>query len=167
MLIEKVKERFGADILSSEAARGEETIVVRRERFLDVMRTLRDDPAFAFDFLVDVTTVDWLGRKPRFDVVYHLRSIKLGPRLRVKLQMDAGDDAWAPSAAGLWKSADWLERECYDMFGINFKGHPDLRRILLYDEFEGHPLRKDYPVQKRQPLVPETDPIVHPLRPSK
>ena len=81
----------------------------------------------------------------------------------MKIQVGAGDDAWVPSAHPVWKSADWLERECFDMFGIQFRGHPDLRRILLYDTFVGHPLRKDYPYQKRQPIVPEIDPITKPL----
>jgi NADH-quinone oxidoreductase subunit C len=166
MLIEKLKERFGTDIVESGVAHGDETVVVERERALEIMRALRDDPEFSCEFLIDVTAVDWPGRKPRFDVVYHLKSISRSHRIRVKVRVDS-DDAWVESATGIWKSADWLERECYDMFGVTFKGHPDLRRILLYDSFVGHPLRKDYPYQKRQPVVPETDPIVHPLRPSK
>ncbi len=166
MLAGKLKERFGAGVVESETAHGEETVVVDRECALELLRMLRDDPELAFEFLIDVTAVDWLERKPRFDVVYHLKSISRNHRLRVKVRVDAGD-AWVPSAAGLWKAADWLERECYDMFGIGFKGHPDLRRILLYDSFVGHPLRRDYPVQKRQPIIAEIDPIVKPLQPSK
>ena len=166
MLLDQLKERFGVDILAAERARGEETIAIARERASDVMRALRDEPAFAFDFLADLTAVDWPTRAPRFDVVYHLRSLKLGHHLRVKVAAGEPDPAVA-SVTALWKSADWLERECYDMFGIRFDGHPDLRRILMYDSFEGHPLRKDYPVNRRQPMVPETDPILNPLRPSR
>jgi NADH-quinone oxidoreductase subunit C len=166
MLIDKLNERFGADLLASESAHGEETIVVARERAPEVMLVLRDDPTFAFNFLSDLSAVDWLERKSQFDVVYHLCSLTLGHRLRVRICVD-GADAWVHSVMELWKAADWLERECYDMFGIRFEGHPDLRRILLYDSFVGHPLRKDYPYQRRQPLVEEIDPITHPRNPSR
>jgi NADH-quinone oxidoreductase subunit C len=166
MPIDRLKERFGADIVAAESARDEETIAIARERALEVMRALRDESEFAFDFLADLTAVDWPGRTPRFDVVYHLHSIKRGHRLRVKVAIGDPEPSVA-SMTALWRSADWLERECYDMFGIRFEGHPDLRRILMYDSFEGHPLRKDYPFNRRQPLVPETDPILHPLRPSR
>jgi NADH-quinone oxidoreductase subunit C len=94
-----------------------------------------------------------------------LYSLRLKHRLRVKVAV-AEKDAWVHSAIDLWKAADWLERECYDMFGIRFQGHPDLRRILLYDSFQGYPLRKDYPVTRRQPLVEEVDPVVNPRPPS-
>ncbi len=163
MLIEKLKERFGADISEGATARGEDTIVVRREGAPELFRALHDDAEFAFEFLIDVTGVDWPEREPRFDVVYQLKSMKLAHGLRVKIQVGARD-AWVHSICAVWKSADWLERECYDMFGIDFRGHPDLRRILLYDTFVGHPLRKDYPYQKRQPIVAETDAIVKPIR---
>jgi len=167
MLTDKLKEKFGADILESGNALGEDSIVIDREKAPEIFRTLHDDADFAFEFLIDVTAVDWLERRPRFDVVYQLKSMSRSTRLRVKIRVGAGDDAWVPSAHPVWKSADWLERECFDMFGITFRGHPDLRRILLYDTFVGHPLRKDYPFQKRQPIVPEIDPITKPLRPTK
>jgi len=167
MLIEKLKEKFGAAILESSDALGQHAVVIARDQAPEIFRTLHDDSEFAFEFLMDVTAVDWLDRKPRFDVVYQIKSISKNHRLRVKIRVGAGDEAWVPSAHPVWKSADWLERECYDMFGIQFRGHPDLRRILLYDAFVGHPLRKDYPYQKRQPLVPEIDPIVNPRPPSK
>ena len=120
--------------------------------------TLRDRPELAFNFLIDVTAVDYLGRSPRFEVVYQLFSLPHNHRLRVKIRL-AEEDPWVHSLADLWKSANWLEREVWDMFGIRFTGHPDLRRILMYEEFVGHPLRKDYPVGKRQPLTEERDPI--------
>ncbi len=167
MLSDKLKEKFGHAILQSSDALGEDTVVIDREQAPEIFRTLHDDADFAFEFLIDVTAVDWIERRPRFDVVYQLKSMTRNLRLRVKIQVGAGDDAWVPSAYPVWKSADWLERECFDMFGIQFRGHPDLRRILLYDTFVGHPLRKDYPFQKRQPIVPEIDPITKPLRPTK
>lgn len=166
MLIEKLKDRFGAEILGAEDARGEETITVGREHAYDLFRALRDEPGFEFNYLSDSSAVDWLERKPRFDVVYHLNSLTLKHRLRVKIGVD-GADPWVHSVVGIWGAADWLERECYDMFGIDFKGHPDLRRILMYDSFEGHPLRKDYRYDKRQPIVAEIDPIVSPIRSSR
>src|SRR5206468_1510138 len=106
----------------------------------------------------DETAVDYLGQTPRFEVVCHLVSLTHGRRLRVKIQVPE-EDPVVPSLVPLWKSANWMEREVWDMYGIRFSGHPDLRRILMYEEFVGHPLRKDYPVNKRQPLVPERDPI--------
>jgi len=166
MLIEKLKARFGAQIVGAQSACGEETFTIDREGALDFFRALRDEPGFEFNFLTDVTAVDWPERKPRFDVVYHLNSLTLGHRIRVKIGVD-GADPWVHSVFGVWRAADWLERECFDMFGIVFKGHPDLRRILMYDSFEGYPLRKDYHYNKRQPIVPEVDPVVNPLRPSR
>ena len=166
MLIDKLKERFGADLIGVTTTHGEETISVARDRAPQILRALRDEPAFAFNFLTDLSAVDWDNRKPRFDVVYHLNSLTLGHRLRVKIGVEASDPSVA-SVVELWKAADWLERECFDMFGIIFTGHPDLRRILLYDTFEGHPLRKDYPVTRRQPIVPEIDPVTNPRRSSR
>ncbi|HYK63665.1 MAG TPA: NADH-quinone oxidoreductase subunit C [Patescibacteria group bacterium] len=166
MLTEKLKERFPDAILDARIEHGDETVTVNRDRGNDFFRALRDEPGFEFNLLVDVTAVDWPDRKPRFEVVYHLNSLTLGHRLRVKIPVDAAG-AWVHSLTGLWGSADWLERECFDMFGIAFKGHPDLRRILMYDSFEGYPLRKDYLYNKRQPVVEEIDPVVHPLHPSK
>jgi NADH-quinone oxidoreductase subunit C len=166
MLTEKITARFGGEILSAQSARGEETFTIDRERAYEIFRALRDEPDFGFNALSDVTAVDWLERKPRFDVVYHLNSLTRGHRIRVKIAVD-GPEPWVHSVVGLWGAADWLERECFDMFGIVFKGHPDLRRILMYDSFEGHPLRKDYLFNKRQPIVPEIDPVVNPIRSSR
>jgi NADH-quinone oxidoreductase subunit C len=152
---------FGPAILQQHAAGGEATVVIGRERAADVFGMLRQEPRFGFDLLVDITAVDFLGRTPRFEVVYHLYSLAHRHRLRVKIPV-AEDDCRVPSVTALWKSANWLEREVWDMFGVRFDGHPDLRRILMYESFEGHPLRKDYPVSKRQPLVPERDPVDDP-----
>ena len=162
MLIEKLQERFGAVLSETGTTHGQDYIIVARESALEVLRALACEPGFEFNALSDLTAVDWPERSPRFDIVYNLNSLSRNHRLRVKVQIP-GDDAWVESVFPIWKAADWLERECFDMFGIEFRGHPDLRRILLYDTFEGHPLRKDYPYQRRQPIVPETDPIVNPI----
>ncbi|HJQ83845.1 MAG TPA: NADH-quinone oxidoreductase subunit C [Candidatus Binatia bacterium] len=153
-----------AEPVPRETVRGEAVIVVPRDRVADALRTLRDHADTRFDQLSDLTVVDYLGRTPRFEVVYQLYSVALAHRVRVKVSVGE-DDPVVPTATALWKSADWAEREAWDMFGIRFAGHPDLRRILMYPEFEGHPLRKDYPLQQRQPLVPERDPIARPWYP--
>jgi NADH-quinone oxidoreductase subunit C len=153
-----------AAVSSPDASRGQTVMVVARERLLASLQTVRDHPDLRFEMLTDVTAVDYLGREPRFEVVYQLYSIGNNQRLRVKVPVPEGDPTVA-SAAGLWKSANWAERETYDMFGIRFTGHPDLRRILMYPEFQGHPLRKDYPLHRRQPLVPERDPLANPWYP--
>ncbi|MEW6272439.1 MAG: NADH-quinone oxidoreductase subunit C [Thermodesulfobacteriota bacterium] len=147
-----LRERHADAILSTHAFRGDATAIVKREALLDVCRTLRDDPELAFDFLSDVTAVDYIGRVPRFEVVYHLYSIAKNHRVRIKVPLEEGDPK-LPSVVSLWRGADWLERETWDMYGIRFEGHPELKRIYLYEEFEGHPLRKDYPKEKRQPLI--------------
>ena len=151
-LIALLKKQFGSDILDTHAFRGDETVILRVEALKKVMQFLRDDQRTRLNLLVDITAVDWPERRPRFDVVYHLYSIPLKHRLRVKVPVDAGDGV--PSMVELWRSANWLEREVWDMFGIRFDGHPDLRRILMWDGFQGHPLRKDYPLQGEQPRVP-------------
>lgn len=131
---------------------GDATVLIRPEWLRRVMEFLKNDSRLQFNLLVDVTAVDYLGRRPRFEVVYHLLSMANKRRLRVKLRVD-GDDPVVESITHLWGSANWLEREVWDMFGIRFAGHPNLKRILMYEEFEGHPLRKDYPMRKRQPLI--------------
>jgi len=148
----------------AEETRGQAVLVVPPACVPDLLRELRDDAATRFDRLVDLTAVDYLGRTPRFEVVYQLHSLTHGHRLRVKVGLPA-DDPTLPTASGVWKAALWAEREVYDLFGIHFEGHPDLRRILMYPEFEGHPLRKDYPLNRRHPLVPERDPIARPWYP--
>ena len=148
----------------SDAARGEAVVVVPRDALPDALGKLCDAPETRLEQLSDLTAVDYLGRTPRFEVVYQLYSIALNHRLRVKVPVPE-DDPVVPTATGVWKSAIWAERETFDMFGIRFVGHPDLRRILMYPEFEGHPLRKDYPLHQRQPLVPERDPIARPWYP--
>ncbi len=154
--LHRAKELLGSMVSSSHSYRGDETLVVDPTQIVHVMKTLRDDAELFMNFLVDVTAVDYLGREPRFEVVYHLRSFKTGARLRVKAPLAEPEDGSHPiidSVTSLWASANWWEREVWDLYGIKFAGHPDLRRILMYEEFVGHPLRKDYPKEKRQPLV--------------
>jgi NADH-quinone oxidoreductase subunit C len=161
-LIEQVQALLGDAVVSSSTDLGDAAVVVERERVVDVMRALRDDPELDFNFLMDVTAVDYLGQDPRFEVVYHLASIEVEPRgtepsrLRRRLRVKAAVPevpCEVPSIDEVFASANWMEREVWDLYGIRFSGHPDLRRILLYEQFEGHPLRKDYPKERRQPLV--------------
>jgi NADH-quinone oxidoreductase subunit C len=154
---EYLRKRFGERVLDAHAFRGDETVVIRREGLLEIFRFLKEDPQLDFNFLTDITAVDYLGKKePRFEAVYHLYSFRAKHRLRVKVPVPE-EDPVVDSLIPLWKGANWLEREVWDMFGIRFRGHPDLRRILLYEEFQGHPLRKDYPVNQCQPLVAERE----------
>ena len=155
-----VQQAAGALTVETSTEFGDASIVVEREGALGFFRKLRSDPALDFDCLTDVSAVDYLGRKPRFEVIYHLNSLTKNHRLRVKIRVPESD-ARVHSLCEIWKSANWLEREAWDMMGIHFDTHPDLRRILMYEEFKGHPLRKDYPVDKRQPLTEERDPIVN------
>jgi NADH-quinone oxidoreductase subunit C len=139
-------------VLDTDAQHGDATALVERAQILDVLGLLRDDAALEFDMLTDLTAVDYLPRTPRFEVVYHLFSSRRSHRVRIKAPVPA-EQAEIASAVDLFPSANWMEREVWDLYGIRFEGHPDLRRILLYEEFEGHPLRKDYPKERRQPLV--------------
>jgi NADH-quinone oxidoreductase subunit C len=151
--LELLAEAFPDDVSEASIVRGEACAVIRAEALPRVIAFLKDDPRLEFNLLADLTAVDYLGRKPRFDVVYHLLSLPRRLRLRLKVRVDDSTGAEVDSLAGVWGCANWLEREVWDMFGIRFRGHPDLKRILMYEEFQGHPLRKDYPVQKRQPLI--------------
>ncbi|MBI3941158.1 MAG: NADH-quinone oxidoreductase subunit C [Acidobacteria bacterium] len=150
--LRKLKENFGGALFDLGSAFGDDFAVVHKDRIVEVSQALRDDPDLRYNFLIDVTAVDYPQRRPRFEVVYHFFSLPLRHRVRLKAPVD-GSDPEVPSLVPLWKGADWFEREVWDMFGIRFAGHPDLRRILMYDGFEGHPLRKDYPVNRRQPRV--------------
>jgi NADH-quinone oxidoreductase subunit C len=141
--------------------RGEVTVVVERGGLLDLLRELRSDDALSFDFLSDVTATDWPDREPRFWVAYHLSSSEHRHRARVKVGL-ASDDAVVPSVVPLYPAANFFERELFDLFGIEFHGHPDLRRILMPDDWEGHPLRKDYGIggvgtQYKGAFIPPVD----------
>jgi NADH-quinone oxidoreductase subunit C len=126
---------------------------VGRDDVRVVMRALKDRPELAFTFLSELTAVDFWPKEPRFEVVYVLVSLEQQARVRVKVKLD-GSDARVATVSGIWPAANWLEREVWDLFGIQFEGHPDPRRLLMPDDWEGYPLRKDYPVQVR--MVPRT-----------
>lgn len=150
--LDALRQRFPGDIVADSLYRGDVSATVRPESIAEVARFVRDEPALRFDMPLDVTAVDYVGQEPRFEVVYHLYSTQHHHRLRLKARVPEHEPA-LPSVTPVWVGANWLERETYDMYGIRFLGHPDLRRIYLYDEFEGHPLRKDYLKEKRQPLI--------------
>jgi NADH-quinone oxidoreductase subunit C len=135
---------IGDSLLTKSIAHGELTITVARERIVEVLTFLRNEPQCRFEVLIDICGVDWPAREARFDVVYHLLSPRLNQRIRVKLRTD--ETTPVASAVGVFSAADWFEREAYDMYGILFSGHPDLRRILTDYGFQGHPLRKDFPL---------------------
>ena len=169
-VLDALTAKHGSAIVRTGSANTDDIAWIKRDNLVEVARWLRDDPAMAFDSPVFVTVIDWLdwhpaGRppseawtedKPRFTVCYQLRS--LAHRHRVRLEIEVPEhDARVPSLAELWPAFNWQEREAFDMYGIRFDGHPDLRRIYLYEEFVGYPLRKDYPKEKRQPLVRRDD----------
>lgn len=174
-LIDIVRAKFGDAVLGNHCVGGDATVLVVREKLVELMTFLRDDPRFAMQQLIDVTGVDYSefppearaatspvdaghssgltsATLPRFEVVYHLLSLTLRHRLRVKVAVTL-EDPIVPSLSSIWLAAAFGERETWDMYGIRFTGLSDHRRILLYEEFEGHPLRKDYPLRGYQPLV--------------
>jgi NADH-quinone oxidoreductase subunit C len=181
-LIDLVREKHPDAVISSSSDKGDAELVVHRAQLIGVLRTLKTDEATDLKLLADILAVDMLTFhtemsggaslasqevtayslahqpqiEPRYRLTYNLYSVTKKHRLRVVVEVRS-DDAKVPTATGLYKSADWAERLAWDMMGVEFEGHPNLKRILLYPEFVGHPLRKDYPVQKRQPLVPELD----------
>ena len=143
-LITHVGTLFGADILASSTAFDEASISVPRDRIVEVLTKLRDEPKCQFEVLIDIRGVDYPERAERFEVVYHLLSPRLNQRLRIKISTD--ETTAVPSVNDVFPAANWYEREAYDLYGIRFTGHPDLRRILTDYGFQGHPLRKDFPL---------------------
>ena len=150
--LRRLLESLPDAVVSTHAALGDATACVEPTRVVEVARLLRDDSALEFEMLTDLTAVDYFGEEPRFEVVYHFYSVARNHRVRVKARVPE-DAPELPSLVDLYASADWMEREVFDMYGVRFAGHPRLERILLYDGFEGYPLRKDYPKEKRQPLI--------------
>ena len=143
-LSDTVTGRLGDKVIDSKMAFGELTIVVERSTIKSVLKQLRDDARCQFEILIDICGVDWPAREDRFDVVYHLLSPRLNQRIRVKLQTNESDPV--ASVIEIFPAADWFEREAYDMYGILFADHPDLRRLLTDYGFQGYPLRKDFPL---------------------
>lgn len=154
-LIKRVKKEHKSSLLESSDAFGDFEITVPLKDWVKVCTFLHDDQECALDHFIDLTAADYPERElegePRFEVLVFARSSTLGHRLRVRTLVKDGEEV--PTLTGVWSGANWTEREVFDMFGIRFAGHPDMRRILLYEEFEGHPLRKDYPIDKAQPLI--------------
>jgi len=151
-VLETLVGKFGDDIVSTHSDFGDDTALVRRERIVEICTFLRDDPGLRFDFAMDLTGVDYLGEEPRFEVVYHLYSLEKKHRVRIKTRVPE-EDPVIDSVIPVWAGMDWYEREAYDMYGIVFRNHPNLKRILMYESFVGYPLRKDYPKAKRQPTI--------------
>ena len=154
-LIGALREKFASVIEAYAETYGDETILVRPEGLVPLMTGLKSAP-FQYEVLLDLTCVDFLADERRLEMVYHLYSLSRNKRLRIKVSLPEEHPS-VDSLSGLWKNANWLEREVFDMFGVAFTGHPDLRRILMYDGFEGHPLRKSYPWRKEQPRIPLRD----------
>ena len=150
-------ERFPDAVYDSyEGPGGDDCAFVRKERILEICRFAKDDPRLGMNLSPYITAVDYLGQDPRFEVVYNLVSTRTNERIRLRVKVPESD-CRLPTVTSVWRGVDWFERYCLDMYGIHFVGHPDPRRLLMYDEFVGHPLRKDYPLRGRQPLVPERD----------
>ncbi|BDG01850.1 NADH-quinone oxidoreductase subunit C [Anaeromyxobacter oryzae] len=156
-VIDALVERFPDAVTDAyEGVGGDDCAFVKKDRIVDVCRALKEDPRFGFNMAPYITAVDYLGEEPRFEVVYNLLSTSTNSRVRLRVRVPE-NDCVVPSVMSVWRGADWFERYCFDMYGIRFTGHPDLRRLFMYDEFVGHPLRKDYPLRGRQPLVPERE----------
>lgn len=153
-VLERLRARFAERVLETSSFRGDDEARVAPADWLEIATFLRDDAECAMNHFVDLTAVDYPEREPelpRFDVVLLVRSLSTKQRIRLKTRVRV--DEPLASLFNVWQGANWTEREVWDMFGVKFAGHPDLRRILLYEEFQGHPLRKDYPINKTQPLV--------------
>jgi NADH-quinone oxidoreductase subunit C len=148
----RLKAEFGDAILEADSFRGDERALVAPKDWVRVAEFLRDDPACSMNHFGDFTAVDWPERDgERFELVLYVRSVQHAHRIFLRTWIADGKDA--PTLSKVWAGANWAEREIYDMFGVKFAGHKDMRRILLYEEFEGYPLRKDYPIDRAQPLV--------------
>ncbi len=157
-VIDKLSSELGGAVLETSHFRGDDAAYVAPKDWVAAATMLRDHDGMKMDHFVDLTAVDYPEREPdepRFEVVLMVRSIDKCHRAVLKTKVEDGEAL--ATLTGVWAGADWAEREVYDMFGITFEGHPDLRRILMYEEFEGYPLRKDYPIEKTQPLVPYRD----------
>ena len=152
-VVDRLDAQFGERVLESSDAFGDHEVRVALKDWAEVAQFMKDDVDLQMDHFIDLTAVDYPERElARFDLVLMMRSSVTGARIRLRTHVKDGEEPGTLS--GIWSGANWAEREVWDMFGIKFNGHPDMRRILLYEEFVGHPLRKDYPIDKAQPLVP-------------
>ena len=152
-VVDRLQAQFGERVLETSDAFGDHEVVIAVKDWAEVAQFMKDDADLQMDHFIDLTAVDYPERESaRFDVVLMMRSSVTGARIRLRTRVKDGEEPGTLS--GVWSGANWAEREVWDMFGIKFNGHPDMRRILLYEEFVGHPLRKDYPIDKAQPLVP-------------
>lgn len=146
-IAEKIKEQFPDQVIEVTEFRDQSSVIVKRDQIIPILKHLHDNPLLSFDHLQDLTAVDYLKKKDvRFEVVYNLYSTKYRHKIRIRAQVPENDTK-INSVVPIWAGANWHERECYDMFGIVFTGHPDLRRILMPEDWEGYPLRKDYPLK--------------------
>jgi NADH-quinone oxidoreductase subunit C len=156
LAVEKLKEKFPGSILDVKTFRNEVSVTVQKKDIMEICKFLHSDPDLQYHMLTDLCGLDLFPETPRFEVVYLLNSIKKNQRLRLKARV--GERESISSVESIWKVANWYEREAYDLLGITFENHPDLRRIMLWDGYEGHPLRKDYPTEGPdfdKPFVPE------------
>lgn len=159
-LASKLSSKLSSYLLSCNVSLGHAVIKIAADKAFEFFKLLKIDSELAFDLFLSVTAVDWMDkREQRFEMVYHLLSTRHLHRLRVTIDLPEQNPV-VPSVSGLWAGANFMEREVWDMYGVGFDGHPDLRRILMYEEFVGHPLRKDYPVQGKQPRVRMLNPEV-------
>lgn len=150
--LKKIVRKFKRRLIDSQTQHGDEIIMVKAEDFKEIMLFLRNQKGMEYNMLKDLTCVDYDRRKPRFEMVYVLYSLVHKHHIRIRVPLEE-EKPTIETVSDIWKAANWAEREVWDMYGIHFEKHPDLRRILLYEEFEGHPLRKDYPIQKSQPRM--------------
>ena len=151
-VIEALKKTFPGKVSEIPDRLGDTVVRIEKDAVLNIMEFLKNRPC-EFTMLLDLTCVDYISSKDCFEMVYHLFSISTNNRIRIKSEVRK-NELDIDSLSSLWKNANWLEREIFDMFGINFKGHPDMQRLFMYEGFEGYPLRKDYPLRKRQPKIP-------------
>lgn len=145
LIAEKIKERFPDEVLGVSSFRGDVSVTLRKDKIVEICQYLHDEPSLHFDYQVDLCGVDYMGRTPRFEVVYHLYSMRHYHKIRLRVPVGEGESVG--SVSHIWKASDWNEREAYDLVGIRFTNHPDLRRILMPEDFKGHPLRKDFPLK--------------------
>ena len=153
-VIQELRQRYPAEVVDAYPFADQWNVLLRRDRIVEICKDLRDDPQLRFNHLADLTAVDYLPKKPRFEVVYNLYSLEFRQRVRLKVPLEESD-LWVDSLAPLWRAADFLEREVYDLFGITFRNHPNLKRIMMADDWEGHPLRKDYPGESPEGIIRE------------